>query len=138
MSYRPPSLLTQPMPTTPEIIGGLVSAAVIGGGLLFMVFLFRAGALAIDLSGEPDDPIDEAEVIPAQFVQLGRDFQEELPNRDVPVQSTAPDDRTAISENPQDHEPPPDAGVRPPDPMDDPMMGGQPMDPLSITATLLP
>ncbi|MBO6934354.1 MAG: TonB C-terminal domain-containing protein [Deltaproteobacteria bacterium] len=118
--YRPPSLLTQEMPSVPEIIGGLVSAGVIGGGILFMVILFRAGALAIDLSTEPD-PIDEAEVIPAQFVQLGRDFQEELPNRDVPVQNTAPDDRTAISENPQDHEPPPDAGVRPPDPMDDPM-----------------
>lgn len=118
--HQPPSLLRQPMPTPAEIIGGVVSSAIIGGGILLMVVLLRAGALAIDLRG-PEDPIDDAEVIPAQFVQLGRDFQEELPNRDVPVRSTAPDERTAISENPQDHEPPPDAGVRPPDPMDDPM-----------------
>jgi hypothetical protein len=119
--YRPPSLLSQPPPTAAEIIGGLVSAGIIGGAILLMVVLLRSGALSIDLRGDEEPPIDEAEVIPAQFVQLGRDFQEELPNRDVPLRSTAPDDRTAISENPEDHEPPPDAGVRPPDPMEDPM-----------------
>ena len=119
--HQPPSLLRHASLSVGEWIGGFTSSGSIVAVMAVFYVLYRVGALALDIDLSTDEPIDEAEVIPAQFVQLGRDFQEELPNRDVPVRSTAPDDRTAISENPQDHEPPPDAGVRPPDPMEDPM-----------------
>ena len=116
----PPSLLYSRPPSAAEVIAGLVSS----GGMLLSIALVSLAVQHGILSFGVDShtmPAEEMEVIPAQFVQLGRDFEDQLPNRNVPQQSMAPDERTAISENPEDHEPPPDMGVRPPDTIDDPL-----------------
>ena len=119
--HQPPSLLRGAAMSPMEVVGGLTSSGAVAAIFVFLFIAYHLGVLTLDIDGRDSELIDDAEVIPAQFVQLGRDFQEELPNRDVPVRSTAPDERTAISENPQDNEPPPDAGVQPPDPLEDPM-----------------
>lgn len=65
---------------------------------------------------KPTPSIQEEHIIEARFVKLGekRDPRK-LPNRRVPIKSTAPDDKTVVSKN-MNPEPPksrPDAGARP-------------------------
>lgn len=116
--WTPPLLLHRAVMSGAEwlggfgTMGGVVLAAALSGVIVSVV--------SVAVSSADDGPILDDEIVSARFVQLGRDFQDELPNRNVPVKSTAPDDRTAISKNPTDFERP-DAGPRPPDPMDDPM-----------------
>lgn len=116
--WRPPSLVSRAALSGAEWLGGL---GTVGGVALISAISSVIFAVATVAAGpDSDAPLIDEEVVSARFVQLGRDFQQELPNRNVPVKSTAPDDRTAISKRPRDFERP-DAGPRPPDPMEDPM-----------------
>ncbi len=63
-------------------------------------------------------PIEE-EIVAARFVQLGRDFQDQLPDRQVPVRSTAPPDGVAVSKRPRDRRE--EREERPDDAMEDPL-----------------
>lgn len=118
--WTPPSALRGVLLSMTEIVGGL---GFTGGialllGLTFAVWIVGGGSSS---SGASDDaPVIEEEVIAARFVKLGRRF-EELPNRNVPVRDTAPAQGVAVSTNPRERVEMPDAGPRPPDPMDDPM-----------------
>jgi len=89
-----------------------VSGPSIAGGFGFMVgvplitalfFLIGIGASlgadAITDSQEDDDEeliLEEEDVIEARFVRLGIDFEDELPNRVVPVQSTVTPQPTSV------------------------------------------
>lgn len=107
------------------VVGALYSVFVSGLLALWVVFggqLARAVDEVTGVDGEetPRESILD-EVIQARFVQLGRDFEHELPNRDVPFQSTAPPEP---SEVPRENTPPqkqPTQRVenRPPDTVDD-------------------
>ncbi|MBX3246733.1 MAG: TonB C-terminal domain-containing protein [Myxococcales bacterium] len=122
--WTPPSALHAAWLTGAAIVGGLgfsgIFALVIGGIAIGYAFF---GDVLASVATEDDAPpvVEEREIIAARFVKLGRDFQQELPNRRVPVQDTAPPDTTAISQNPRERREMPDAGPRPPNPMDDPM-----------------
>jgi hypothetical protein len=89
--------------------------------VMVAVFAAVAPGSAADDSGPA---IEEDNVIAARFVQLGREFDpDELPDRQVPLLSTAPPQpRPAPSKN-MNPEPrtPPDAGTPPPDSVEDPI-----------------
>ncbi len=63
-------------------------------GLLFLVVVIadhtRAALAGDDADEDPPVLLEEEDIIEARFVQLGRDFEDELPNREVPILSTAP------------------------------------------------
>jgi hypothetical protein len=117
--WTPPSALRGVLLSMTEIVGGLgfTGGVALLLGLTFAVWIVGGGSSGSIASD--DEPVIEEEVIAARFVKLGRRF-EELPNRNVPVRDTAPAAGVAVSTNPRDHDVP-DAGPRPPDPMDDPM-----------------
>lgn len=104
----------------PSLLGGVASASVVS---LAIAAVIIGSVVAADTMGglDPDNVIEDEEVVAARFVQLGRDFREELPNRNVPLKSTAPPDTTAISKTQRERREIPDAGPRPPDPMEDPL-----------------
>jgi hypothetical protein len=118
--WTPPSALRGVLLSAAELVGGVGVAA--GVALLLGVGVaIYAVTDSLGLSDLADDaPVVEEEVIAARFVKLGRRF-EELPNRNVPVRDTAPAQGVAVSTNPRERVDVPDAGPRPPDPMDDPM-----------------
>ncbi|MCB9603983.1 MAG: TonB C-terminal domain-containing protein [Sandaracinus sp.] len=118
--WTPPSALRGMLLSAMEILGGIGFAGAIAL-LLGIVIAVYALASELDLSvGNDGSEVIEEEVIAARFVKLGRRF-EELPNRNVPVRDTAPAQGVAVSTNPRERVDIPDAGPRPPDPMDDPM-----------------
>lgn len=118
--WTPPSALRGFLLSALEIVGGLGFSGAIAL-LLGVAIAIYSVASELDLSSAADDaPVVEEEVIAARFVKLGRRF-EELPNRNVPVRDTAPARGVAVSTNPRERVDVPDAGPRPPDPMDDPM-----------------
>lgn len=104
----------------PSLLGGVASAVAVSLAIAAMII---GSAIAADGLDDEDaaNVIDDEEVVAARFVQLGRDFREELPNRNVPVKSTAPPDTTAISKTQRERREIPDAGPRPVDPMEDPL-----------------
>lgn len=113
---RPPSLLKR------RVIDGKMAF----GGILFMIGahllvpgLIAAVVAALAASGvgkEPTRVIPENKVVEARFVKLGKPFDpRKIPNRKVPVKTTAPQPGVAVSKN---ENPPkvnkPDAGKPPP------------------------
>lgn len=118
--WTPPSALRGMWLSVMEIVGGLGFT----GGVALLLGLTFAVWIVGDPTGvrlgREDAPVIEEEVIAARFVKLGRRF-EELPNRNVPVRDTAPAQGVAVSTNPRERVEMPDAGPRPPNPMDDPM-----------------
>ena len=118
--WAPASLLkTSSIRSGAEVAGGIggVSFPV---GLLGIWILINSVGGALMAASVDDQPAIEENVVAARFVRAGREFLEQLPNRKVPVKSTAPLDRVRVSKNPHDAVPP-DAGPRPIDPMDDPL-----------------
>ncbi|MCA9608107.1 MAG: TonB C-terminal domain-containing protein [Myxococcales bacterium] len=79
-----------------SILGGfaLTLAVPIVTTLLFLVVVIAqvTGDALSDAPAEDEraTELEEEDVIEARFVQLGRDFEDELPNREVPILSTAP------------------------------------------------
>ncbi|MCB9595622.1 MAG: TonB C-terminal domain-containing protein [Sandaracinaceae bacterium] len=85
-----------------SILGGvaLTVAVPVVTTLIFLVVVV-ADVARTNLSDDPeeDEPtrlLEEEDVIEARFVQLGRDFEHELPNRQVPLLSTAPPEPAAV------------------------------------------
>jgi hypothetical protein len=104
----------------PSIIGGVCTSTLVSG--ILSLFVVVSVVSSDDVSADDGaTEIEEHEVVAARFVKLGRDFREELPNRNVPLKSTAPPDTTAISKVQRERREVPDAGPRPVDPMDDPL-----------------
>jgi len=100
---RPETVLAPFDWVSPEgIMGGL--------GVMFGVPLICSLLLLFAVTGEvvagavlPDEAeeeipaiLEEEDIIEARFVQLGRDFERELPNRQVPRLSTAPPEPAAV------------------------------------------
>lgn len=113
---RPPSLLTRRVITGKMALGGVLFA--IGAHLLVPGVI--AGVVAIlaasGVGKEPTRAIPEDHVVEARFVKLGKPFDpKKIPNRKVPVKTTAPQPGVAVSKN---ENPPkvkkPDAGTPPP------------------------
>ncbi len=95
-------------------MGGLITigAAIVTPAAVAVATGAAQAAFAPD---EEAPPVIEEEVIAARFVRLGRDFQDELPNRFVPQAATAPSDAVALSENPDEPQPERPRRERPPD-----------------------
>ncbi len=116
--WVPPTLLhTRWFRSAAEILGGAGLSGLVAVSIVLSLVLYAAATQHVDEVSD-DAPALEEEVIAARFLKLGRDFREELPNRNVPLKSTAPDQRTAVSKRPRQRRVI-DAGVRPPDPMED-------------------
>jgi hypothetical protein len=110
---RPPSLLGR------KILDGKMA----WGGIFFTIgaHLLVPGAIAaavalLSLGHEPTRVIPDDHVVEAKFVKLGKPFDpKKIPNRKVPVKTTAPQPGVAVSKN---EKPPkvkkPDAGPPPP------------------------
>lgn len=119
--WAPDSLLkTTAIRSGAEVAGGIAGITFPVGLLGVWVLINVLGGALMAASVDDQQPAIEENVVAARFVRAGREFLEQLPNRKVPVKSTAPQDRIRVSKNPHDAVPP-DAGPRPIDPMDDPL-----------------
>jgi hypothetical protein len=118
---RPPSLLGQRTLSAKMTFGGL--AASIGAHVLVPATVAAALAL-LSASGvgknPPRAPIEDR-IVEARFVKLGKKLDpDKLPNRKVPIKSTAPAPGVAVSKEMDPPKPPkPDAGPPPIDPEED-------------------
>ncbi len=99
---RPDSALSPRLFSGVAILGGLASsvliplAFVILVGLCTLIAMAIGAALGLVVDDEPEHVLEEDDIIEARFVRLGRDFEEELPNRDVHVLSTAPPEPSQV------------------------------------------
>ena len=93
---RPETVLAPFSWVSPETVlgGSATMIAVPTVILLFFALGFVADEVRDAVRGEDEEDrpsiLEEDDVIEARFVQLGRDFLDELPNREVPLLSTAP------------------------------------------------
>jgi hypothetical protein len=91
---RPESALGLRFFDVAAIAGGLTSIVLIVATAAFLILLttiVQRLTDALDPEEEVVQPIlEEEDIVEARFVVLGRDFQDELPNRIVPRLSTAP------------------------------------------------
>jgi hypothetical protein len=123
---RPDSALGAHWLTAAALAGGLavcllVPVVVFVASILLALLssaVSAAAGLVIDPDAEREAVLEEEEVIQARFVQLGRDFEHELPNRQVPILSTAPPapsqvprEQTPARERVERPEPPPPDAV---------------------------
>jgi hypothetical protein len=112
---RPPSQLGQPVLDAKMVLGGamfvLLAHVLVPGAIsLIMALLAAAG-----VGKEPTRAIPEDKIVEARFVRLGKPFDpRKIPNRKVPINTTAPQPGIAVSKN---QDPPkvkkPDAGPPP-------------------------
>ncbi len=124
---RPDSAFVIDWLNTPAIVGGLISSLLIPLAFVMMMVIIALSAALVSsivdsLDGEEElEPVlEEEDVIEAHFVQLGRDFQDELPNRIVPILSTAPPEPSQVpTEQTPQAEQVEQPEVRPPDAVDD-------------------
>lgn len=118
---RPVSMLDQSTVSRPMLIGGVVGIVVAHLGAPLAFFAIMSALAATGIASTTPETFVEEHIVEARFVRLGAKLDpEKLPDRKVPIKSTAPDDATAISKV---NEPPPpekpDAGVRPDKPEED-------------------
>ena len=113
---------------------GWISPEGIMGGLALMIavpvvssmlFLVAVTVEVVAEAAAPDTPeeevpaiLEEEDIIEARFVQLGRDFEDELPNRQVPRLSTTPPEPAAVptEETPVERAEPRERPPEPPPP----------------------
>ncbi len=134
---RPESALRADWWNGPAIVVGVITSVLLpaaffalaaaAGVLSWLIALLLALLLDIDPTVASEQAaresiLEEEDVIEARFVQLGRDFEHELPNREVAVLVAAP---PAPAEVPREDTPPLEQQTarerRPPDAVDAPM-----------------
>jgi hypothetical protein len=112
---RPPSLLGRRLLTGKMALGGFLFA--IGAHLLVpaSVALVLAIIAATGIGAKPTVAIPEDKIVEARFVKLGKKLDpKKIPNRKVPIKTTAPDKSVAVSKNEDPPKPKkPDAGPPP-------------------------
>ncbi|MGE0788409.1 MAG: TonB C-terminal domain-containing protein [Sandaracinaceae bacterium] len=111
----------------PIVIGGFLVA--IGFNLAIPSLVYYVGVVLDEVSASIQDAdeerlLEEEDVIEARFVTLGRDFLEELPNRDVPLLDTAPPRPAEVptDQTPVQQREPDETEERPPNAVDDPIL----------------
>jgi hypothetical protein len=113
---RPPSLLGRRVLDGKMLAGGvlftLLAHALVPGSIALLIALIAATGIG----KEPTRAIPDDHVVEARFVKLGKPMDpRKIPNRKVPVKTTAPQPGVAVS---KEMEPPkvkkPDAGPPPP------------------------
>jgi outer membrane biosynthesis protein TonB len=110
---RPPSLLGRRVVTGKMALGGVLFA--LGAHLLVpaTIALMIAIIAATGVGATPTKVIPEDKVVEARFVRLGQKMDpKKLPNRKVPIKTTAPQPGVAVSKNmdppkPKEQKPPP-------------------------------
>jgi hypothetical protein len=122
---RPASMLDGAPVSSGMVLGGVVGILIAHIGLPLAFFAIISGLAVSGIADTEPDTFIEDRIVEARFVRLGEKRDpKKLPDRKVPIKSTAPDDSTVIS---KDNEPPPpqkpDAGVRPEKPeAEDPLI----------------
>lgn len=118
---RPPSLLRPRRRHAADFAGGAAVAAFTHLGVPLLI-LFITGVLKLigAISEDAAPVVTERHVVEARFVKLGVPFDpRRLPNRRVPVLSTAPRDGLVVSKNMNPRHNEQDAGPRPENPVED-------------------
>lgn len=90
---RPDSVLRAGWLTMPVVMTGLLLTVLVHMSMPLFAIIVTAVVDAVDsivLGEEEPRILEEQDVIEARFVVLGREFDEELPNREVPLLDTAP------------------------------------------------
>lgn len=120
---RPDSALTASWLSLALFGGGVAGTVLIPVAFGALVVLVNVVTWVIDvvLDVLPEEVaaerlLEEEDVIEARFVRLGRDFEDELPNRVVPIQASAPPPPSEVPSEapppeiaPSDEPPPPNA-----------------------------
>ncbi|HJL17111.1 MAG TPA: TonB C-terminal domain-containing protein [Sandaracinaceae bacterium LLY-WYZ-13_1] len=82
------------------VVGGVLAVLLFPVGAGGLLWGLGAGMTAVseldDEEAEPERVLEEEDVIEARFVRLGRDFEDELPNREVPLLNTAPQELSEV------------------------------------------
>jgi hypothetical protein len=121
LDLRPPSLLRQRNVSSRMAVGGVLAA--IGAHLVVPGAIAAALALlsASGVGKTPHNVIVEEHVVEARFVKLGKKLDpHQIPNRKVPIKSTAPQPGVAVSKVMEPPKPnKPDAGPPPENPTED-------------------
>lgn len=114
---RPESAFGLHWLTGAAIAGGfLLELAVVALVVLAMLLGWVVDRIQDALTDEQQPAIMEEDVIEARFIQLGREFQDELPNREVPIVATAPPRPSEVpTEDTPDTPPPQVMEERPPE-----------------------
>ncbi len=118
---RPPSLLDRRALSAKMTWGGLAASVgahvLVPSAVLAALALLSAGGVG---KTPPKPPIDD-HIVEARFVKLGKKIEpDKLPNRKVPIKSTAPPQGVAVSKEMDPPKPKkPDAGAQPIDPEED-------------------
>lgn len=92
---RPDSAFSMGWLSVAALVGGLITTVLIPATFVVLVGLIAlfGGILTmiIDVVSDPvaEEALIEEDIIEARFVQLGVDFEDELPDRVVPIQATA-------------------------------------------------
>jgi len=113
---RPPTLLRQPAFDTKMAMGGVFAALcahlLVPGAIMFALAVLSATGL----SKAPARVIPEDHIVEARFVRLGHKLDpNKIPNRRVPIKTTAPAPGVAVSKVMEPPKPnKPDAGPPPP------------------------
>lgn len=90
---RPDSVLRAGWLTMPVVMTGLILTVLVHMSMPLFALIVTAVVEAVDSVVLGDDEpriFEEEDVIEARFVVLGREFDQELPNREVPLLDTAP------------------------------------------------
>lgn len=120
---RPPSQLGQPVLDGKMVVGGVLGAlaahVLVPGAIRLVIALLAAAGIG----SKPNRAIPEDHVVEARFVRLGKPFDpRKIPNRKVPIKTTAPQPGVAVS---KEQDPPkvkkPDAGPPPPKAEENPL-----------------
>ncbi len=120
LDFRPPSLLRPRTVSSGMAVGGVVAAIcahlLVPGAIALVLALLSASGV-----GKTPHAIIEEHVVEARFVRLGKKLDpHKIPNRKVPVKSTAPQPGVAVSKVMDPPKPnKPDAGPQPVNPTED-------------------
>lgn len=107
------------IPISFVIVAGLAAAL---SWILRLLLVVLLGIDPAQLAAEQREAeLEEEDVIEARFVQLGRDFEDELPNREVHVLSTAPPQPSEVprEDTPVAEQPTEEIEDRPPNTVED-------------------
>lgn len=126
---RPDSALTASWLSVFLFAGGLAGTVLIPVAFALLIGIAALFSWVIEsvseaFTEEGEAPremlLEEDDVIEARFVRLGRDFERELPNREVPIQASAPPPPSEVpSEAPPPAAPPANEPPPPPNAVED-------------------
>jgi hypothetical protein len=115
LDVRPRSAFDRAPADPAALAGGIAAAVLVPGSIALVALIFSVATAALAAAADERPAVQERHVVHAEFVKLGEKRDpNRLPDRQVPLKATAPDDKVVVAKDPQEPKVLPDAGVKPP------------------------